>query len=135
MRKSLKVACWAVSWEPWGKKPRFEFFTTEKKARAFYRKIQSKASEQSIEKLPAPLVLGRRRMIAGVLFRSDGMGHWFSEDMRYVVFHMLRGTSWQQWELYLRGKNEDGKWNDCLELVETGVALADFKKLKFERKR
>jgi hypothetical protein len=127
-RKAAEVARWAVTWEPWGKKPRREFFATEKKARAFYKKLfRSSPASQGIEELPAPLVLGRRRMIGGVQFRSDGTGHWFSEDMKYAAFHMLRGTAWDQWELYRRGKTESGTWGDCLELLETGFALADFK--------
>jgi hypothetical protein len=40
------------------------------------------------------------RYIAGVKFVAGGDGHYYSEDGRYSVFHMLRGTPQASWELY-----------------------------------
>lgn len=136
MRKSLKVARWVVTWKPWGKEIRKEFLSNEKKARAFYKRLFRQApEEQAIEELLAPLVLGRSRMISGVRFRSDGQGHWFTEDRKHAIFHMLRGTSWKQWELYRCGENDRGKWDDCLEFLEPGLALSDFKGILKRLKR
>lgn len=76
---------------------------------------------------------GRIRYIAGVRFVSDRPGWWFSDCGRYAIFRMLTGTSFEQWELYRRGRDERGKMDDCHELISTDLALIGFtfdKKLK-----
>lgn len=50
---------------------------------------------------------GRLRWIGGIRFRSDGNHHWWSECKRFVIFHVMRNTTFEQWELYRRGKKDD----------------------------
>jgi len=54
-----------------------------------------------------------------VLFLSDGLGHYRSEDGRFAIYHMLRGTPEAQWELY---DETDDAYAD---LIETALALGD----------
>ena len=75
-------------------------------------------------------VRGRIRYIAGVRFVSDRPGWWFSDCGRYAIFRMLSGTSYEQWELYRRGKNDRGELDDCHELISTDLALIGFSRNK-----
>ena len=47
----------------------------------------------------------RVRVIAGVRFRSTGDGHYVTQDGRYGIWHMMRGTPHDMWELYERADN------------------------------
>jgi hypothetical protein len=55
----------------------------------------------------------RTRIVAGVRFVAGGDGHYYSEDGRYAIFHMLRDTEESCWELYAKdGDNVFGKLID-----------------------
>lgn len=118
-----KVATWAVYWKMFKKAPRKEFFTTESKALAFYKKLWPRSpEEQSVRELPWPLVLGAVRCIGGLRFRSDGYGHWYSEDGIFVVQEMLL-MGRMIWGAFRRGNLDDYE-----ELVGTRSKMAGFKK-------
>jgi hypothetical protein len=42
----------------------------------------------------------RSVVIAGVRFRSEGGGNWYSECRRWVLQHSLQGTREAMWELF-----------------------------------
>ena len=47
------------------------------------------------------------------LFESGGDGHYYSDDGRFAIFHMLRGTTEACWELHTI--DQDGRSTDLVE--------------------
>lgn len=43
----------------------------------------------------------KRRRIGGVWFRCLSPGSWLSDDGRLALVLMMKGTPYEQWELYL----------------------------------
>jgi hypothetical protein len=53
------------------------------------------------------------RWIAGIRFVSGGDGHYYSDDGRFGLIHMLRGMPEVCWELWTL--DGDGQMDECLD--------------------
>jgi hypothetical protein len=58
--------------------------------------------------------------VSGVLFLATGDGHYRSKCGRWAIYHVMRGTRDEQWELYTCAPS-----NDMDDLIDSGIRLAD----------